>query len=430
MAQIAQAPIAEAPIAEAHSLTPSVEAETSIGWLGSTLTISDLVVESSDLVTLLEHAADDERVDIVRRALQVGAKGLASMGLGLDLSSIEDTVRGLAKTMEHRVHEIVQASVGSLTGALDPGRATSLSAALLKEMGEVRTALLSGLDPDHPASAATSLVARIETLADPDGPLAARLAAMLDIDGPTAPLGRVKQQLLSEIGRLRDEVIADRSLAEGRRIEAERGTRQGFDYEDRVEEWLRAACHGLGGATVERTGDEIGELGARCKVGDFAVTLASGRRIVIEAKQTANISLRGSGGILEELDRAAANRNADFAICISGRDAFPAEAGRFWVDGTRLLVVDDGDDGVMTAVALRWAAATVDAGAAPDAAVDVTTLGDTIQQIKSLASRLSRMARTVTDISSNAGRLRDELGALRSDLLDEVRTAERTLQAG
>jgi hypothetical protein len=46
------------------------------------------------------------------------------------------------------------------------------------------------------------------------------------------------------------------------------------------------------------------------KVGDAALTLPDGTRIAIEAKDSAKVGLTGKDGILEELGRAMANRDA------------------------------------------------------------------------------------------------------------------------
>ena len=161
----------------------------------------------------------------------------------------------------------------------------------------------------------------------------------------------------------------------------------------------------------------------------FDYRLSDGDRIAVEAKNQAQLNLTGRDGILAELDRAMANREAAVAVCISGRDAFPGEVGTFGVYGDRILAVDDGD-GTMTAVALRWALASMARRRNdPGATVDVAALGEHLDRIRTLADRFRTTRRSLTDIGKSVDSVRDALAAMRTDLLDLVDEMQRTVSA-
>jgi hypothetical protein len=148
---------------------------------------------------------------------------------------------------------------------------------------------------------------------------------------------------------------------------------------------------------------------------------------VIEAKNQAVLTLSGRDGILEELDRAMANRRADFAVCVSARDAFPAEVGPFGLYGDRLLVVEDGS-GVLTQVAVRWAARVL-AGRTDGktAEPDPTLVLDRVDRIRALAERFKTGQRSLTAVGKHVDGVRDLLREMRADLLELVDDVAREI---
>ncbi len=113
------------------------------------------------------------------------------------------------------------------------------------------------------------------------------------------------------------------------------------------------------------------------------------------------------------------NRDAQWAVCVSHEDAFPAEVGPFGIYGNRLLVVDDGE-GVLLRAALRWIEASSRATRSGDDTIDVTALDQGLERIRALAQRFSSAKRALSGVRSSVDQVRSELDALRSDLLDLV----------
>jgi hypothetical protein len=244
------------------------------------------------------------------------------------------------------------------------------------------------------------------------------LLGVLDPDADGSVLARLSKSIDERFGEMRDLLMQER----GKQIEADRGTRKGFEYEDAVEQALRETVRSSG-CVVERTARVKGDLGAETLVGDFVVGLASGRRIVIEAKNAARINLTGKDGILEELDRAMANRSADFAICVSAQDAFPKEVGPLGVYGERILIIDEGD-GTMLAVALRLAEMMLEQSSARRATdIDRGFLHDRMQRLRQLAQLFTNNRRSLTDIKTSVENVHGSLEQIRSELLflvDEI----------
>ncbi|MDH3731263.1 MAG: hypothetical protein OES13_09100, partial [Acidimicrobiia bacterium] len=214
------------------------------------------------------------------------------------------------------------------------------------------------------------------------------------------------------------ELFAQLGRDQGRREEALVGTAKGVDFEDVVEERLRTIARSMGGCIVERTSRQGGQLGPEALVGDFVVTLPSGKRLVVEAKNQQRVGLHGANGILTELDKAVANRGGDIAVCVSAVDAFPSEVGPFGRFGEAILVVDDGE-GPLLEAALHWAAALAnhsDDGGGMDAA----SVAVAIDKIRSKARQLSDAKRALTEIGKSVTQVRETLDGMRREIIETV----------
>lgn len=346
------------------------------------------------------------------------------MGLGIDLAEIDDQVKRsiLEATAEARqeVESVLDRARRAFDEQLSPENRTSTVARTLHEFSEWRDGFLARMDPTAGEGETARFLSELAALIGPNGELQSRLDSALDPNADDSALGQLGKILENRFTELRDAVMHQR----GREIESEGGTKKGFDFEDSVEDWLRSAVAGIGGCTVERTSRAKGELSADSLVGDFVITLADGARLVIEAKNTARINLTGKDGILDELDRAIVNRGADFAICVSSQASYPREVGPFGVYGHRLLVVD-GEDGIMTAVAVRWALAALAAERRTRGELDHALFSDRLQRVRQLAQLLSGSRRSLTDITTSVENVRNSLEQLRTELLAVVADLDR-----
>ncbi len=396
--------------------------QTSIQIMEGVVVIDGLRVDDPTVESVLSRHDPSEHEEMVLRMLAVGARGLASMGMGLDLADMDRRVKAtMMEVLEEgrrRVAGTLEELTQTVTGQLDPEQRASTVGRLLTDLEGFRKSLSDLVDPARRDSHAAALLGEMAAMLGPDGPLDTRLRSALDpeTDGSAlaGALRRVEQRL--------EDLHAVLAENRGREVEADRGTAKGFLYEDELEEALRHWARPLG-ALVERTGASAGEVGADL-VGDFVVVTPSGIRIVVEAKNCRTISLNGSGGILAELRRAMDNRSCQGAVCLSRNRSFPAEVGAFGVYGDVVLAVDD-LDGTMLAVAMTWAVqrASLDRTAG-DGLVDVAVVSERVERIRGLAGHLSSSRRALTEIVGSVEKVRGSMDSVRLDLMEAVSDLE------
>ena len=415
-----------------HSIEKAGPAETSAIRLdGDRVTIDGLTVDDPDLAALLTPCSPGSRDDLVRRVLAVGARGLATMGIGLDVAAVDERMRQtlgwLTDDAERRLTIVLEQGTAEMLAQFDPEQRSSVLNRMLGEFIAWRDGFLGRIDPAAEGSHTTEFLTRLAAVVGPEGSLERRIAEALDPNADGSSLATLVASIDERFGELRDLILREQGVAAGRAAEAIRGTAQGVDFEDELEVILRRWAGSAGGCVVERVGRTPGELGAQAAVGDFVVILPDGYRIVVEAKNQATITLGGKEGILAELDRAMANRRADAAVCVSRRDAFPAEVARFGVYGARVLAVDEGD-GLLTAVALQWARARAGAEASGRShRMDVAVVADRIATIRRLADHLRSARAGLTDIRKGVDTLSERLGDLRTEILTQVADVEHEL---
>lgn len=389
---------------------------TSIRITDGAVVIDGVRVEEPCVTAVLERHDHSEYEEVITRMLAVGARGLESMGLGIDLADVDRRMRAtMMEVLEEgrrRVAGTLEELTRTVTGELDPEQRASVVGRLVTDLEGFRQGLANLVDPARRDSHAAALLGEMAALLGPDGPLDTRLRSALDVDNDGSALAGALRRLEQRLDALHGLLAENR----GREREADRGTAKGLAYEDELETSLRRWAGHLG-ALVERTGGSVGEVGSDL-VGDFVVAMPSGIRIVVEAKNCRTISLNGSSGILAELRRAMDNRRCHGAVCLSRNQSFPAEVGAFGVYGDVVLAVDD-PDGTMLAVAMTWAVqrASVDRSLG-DSRIDVGVIADRVERIRGLAAQLSSSRRALTDIAGAVEKVRGSLDSLRLDLLE------------
>ena len=390
-------------------------APPSIDLTAGALVVHGLRIDDPVVVDVVARHEPGQRREALERVLAVGARGVMSMGVGLELGDVDRRVRATVDDAlqigRREMADVVGALRTAVAADLDPDRAASTVGRCLAQMESFRASLEAAVDPGRTDSHTSRLLSEVASMLGAGGTLETRLRSVLDPDADGSALAAVLGRLEQRLDDLHVAVAEER----GRRHEAERGTAKGFTYEDEVETCLRRWAAGAG-AVVERTSTVEGSRGGEL-VGDFVVRLPDGTVIVVEAKDTGSTCLRGTTGILAELQRAADNRGADIAVCLSRSESFPAEVGRFGVYGDAVLAVDDGD-GTMMAVAMTWAMHQARAGRRAADGVDVALLAERARRVGGLATRLSSTKRALTDISASVQKVRDTLETIRVELLE------------
>jgi hypothetical protein len=188
-----------------------------------------------------------------------------------------------------------------------------------------------------------------------------------------------------------------------------RSPASGLDFEDEVEAVLCRLASGYGD-TVARVGTRPGDVG-RSKHGDFVVQLPGGARFVVEAKKrSAPLPLRGDRGVLAMLEASMLNRNASFAVAVAKeQSAFAKEVGAFNdYDGDKVLC-RLGERGELLEVAYRWARATLLMASADHGRIDVSLVGDALDETRRALRELARIEAKAKAIAQGADEIRSVL---------------------
>lgn len=311
--------------------------------------LEEIECRDGDVVGFMGELTEAERPEAVCRALSLGVAGLRSVSARADVDQVERGFEQLKREFQR------------------------------------------AFDPERKSSYLGQLTEAVDGYLGDDGAVASAVAENGD---------QVVKTILDNITQLRDAVITNIATA----VERDKGTAKGGDFETEVEDVLCRVARAYGDG-VTNVAAEAGEAG-RSKRGDFVVTLAEGPRFTIESKNRSTITLRGSNGILAELDASMLNRQADFAIAVSkSADALPKEVGAFNAYDEDKVVCAYGDDGAMLEVAYRWARTQLLLGLEePESDVDVdavrSSLDDARQAVVELA-KIKAKASTITETAND-----------------------------
>lgn len=410
--------------------SPTGRTDDRISLEGDFTTVRSLRIDDPLVANLLSRHQVGERAEVFSRMVSIGARGMVSMGLGLELADVDRRVRmtvadALEEGRRHMGQSLTELQQ-AVTGSLDPDHRASVVGRCLTELEAFRAGLADSIDPRNSDSNAAALLHEMNAMLGPGGILDQRLRTALDPETDGSALAGALRRLEQRLDALHVAVAEGR----GRESEALRGTAKGFEYEDRVEERLRRWARGRG-ATVERTSTVNGERGLDL-AGDFVVLMPGGARIVVETKNSSSISLNGGGGILVELRRALDNRRAEAAVCLSRQAAFPAEVGPLGIYGDLVLAVDDPEDADDTMLTVALAIAVQRAEQARDtvSTIDPATITERLERIRSLATQLSSSKRSLTDIGGAVEKVKLSLEAIRIDMLETAADIQLAVRHG
>ncbi|MDH3250738.1 MAG: hypothetical protein OEQ47_17345, partial [Acidimicrobiia bacterium] len=178
---------------------------------GTTIRLDGFVFDDPTLASLLADLSAERRIEMVGRVLTVGARGLVTMGLGVDLGEVDErvrtAVRQAAEEAERRFTTTVNDASRAMSGQLDPNLRDSLVARSLEDFTEWRDDFLAALDPNSVDSHTRLLLENLESLVGPDGLMETRLHAMLDPSGEESALGQLGDSITRQLADLRDLIM-------------------------------------------------------------------------------------------------------------------------------------------------------------------------------------------------------------------------------
>ncbi len=363
--------------------------------------------ESDGLVKVLEGqlrgVMDDGHQELVRALDPLAEDGAVARFL----RSLREELKGAD---EDRAKQLATA-----LAALDANDENSLLSRLVRETHHARRDVLEAVNPERPGSPLEVLKTSLTKL-------------LQEQSTNQAAMARKQEDRQIEFEKEVREALA---RIETKRAQGMKSTRGGFDFEDAVLAFLKAATQGAA-CVLDSTGSTTGV--GRCKKGDAVLRFTAesafeGAGVVFEAKRDASYTVQKA---IDELDAARKNRDAVAGVFVMAKshatDSFPSFA-RY---GNNVLVTwDDQDSATDTYLhaAVMLGMALVSRNKTVGEEGDIAALRDIESRIEAELSRLDKMEKLSGGIRKNADGIGDEIRKGRKALGLLVRKAQSTLRA-
>jgi hypothetical protein len=382
-------------------------------------TLARQVGENSLLFQRLSPTESNGLVKVLEGHLRaVMGEGHAELVRALDPLAEDGAVARFLRSLREELQgadEDRQKQLSVALASLDANDEQSLLSRLVRETERSRSAVLSAVNPEDPASPMAMLKASLSNLLQ---------------EQSASQLALVKRQEERQV-QFEKEVREALVRMETRRSQELKSTRGGLVFEDAVVAFVQTATQGAP-CVFEATGATAGM--GRSKKGDAVVRFThesafAGAGVVFEAKQEGSYSVQKA---LDELDAARRNRHAAAGVFVLARshasDVFP----RFARYGNNVLVVWDDQDpqtdaylhaAILLGVGLVTRNSTVgDEG-------DITALRDIEKRIEDELVRLEKMEKHSETIRKNVDGISDEVRKAQKKLDLLLRNARATLTA-
>jgi hypothetical protein len=384
--------------------------------IGDRLVVDGLVVEDECAVRLVREREKkgDDPVRVVRDAVEIGARVLDREQAGANAEFVKTEFEKASKEVQQEFTEKARTIAGffeeqfSAVFGEDDGQ---LAKELERRFGDGSAVSVQNRVREAVAETLTKSredLVRQFSSADERNPLADfKSAAVREIQQAASRSDNTQRVLLEKLAELQKELQGlrdEKNKLEEVEAERERGTAKGRSFEEAVFAAVDAIAAAQGD-DAEAVGDLTEATG---KVGDIVVSLdacngpARGR-IVIEAKDR-RLSRPGA---LAELDKAMAERSADFAVLVvPTEEEVPAklEALREY-NGDKLVVALDPDSGTLALeLGYRLARARVLMKRSDADGIDAGALRSTIERGLAALADERRVKQQLTGAKGNIER--------------------------
>jgi hypothetical protein len=322
----------------------SAAGQASVVLDGEAVVVRELIETDRTVVALVRDSDDPEAA--VHQLLGVGGRVTALTRTTMD----SEVVRHAFETMREEIHDGNSAALGELkytmSGFLDPEDGV-LARSLKAGREDLERALGEAVDPDS----RRSIVGKVEAALEQRTKAALQqLGQLLDPADEAGPVGRYNAALLkgfrAELSSVRELVVQlseKIAVQQAERALMERTSIKGGSFNDAVHQTI-AAIAARHGDTPEMTNDALGACGN--KKGDEVITVdptdtgGHTARFVLENK-TGRLSMAAT---LRELEEAMANREAQAAIAVFGREEHAPASVPFMHAGCKAIVVFDREE--------------------------------------------------------------------------------------
>lgn len=376
------------------------------------LWLEQVVIEDSDVIKFFTSIKADEGEEIeslyqdyLLRALKIGVMAIQRSQTQVDIDAIRHEFDELHQQMDR-----------------------SLDAIFNKDRGDLITSMVKYLGEDGKMSRL------LEDTLTGDG---SQFSRLLDYTEQQSPLKKLHETLEKKFKEIEDRVIEVQKQITGEQRaeeEAERGTRQGVEFEVILGNILDDQSRPFN--------DVVSSVGLRAedggsKKGDLLIEVnpqdTDGKKavILVEAKRNAGKTIGGKNGILAEIDCAKLARQADFAIAVYSEDACPAEVGGLRDYGNNRVICSipsDGSEHLALDLAYRlarievcWQMRHASGG------IDRVQVSGAMKMIQEKLKNFTGIKQKASNMKSMAEGLRTELDVLEQDIKKYVDQVLREL---
>ena len=405
--------------------------QTAVSLTADRLVVEHLELGDPDLVRFVSERPEDDRPELIERALRIGLLAVRDAGLTVNVDVIEKEFGRLVAQVDERNERASQALAQALRDSFseDGGKLPRTLERFLGDQGALRKLVADLFDESRRDSAIGRLNDLLGRYFDGDG---SRLAQMLDPTRMGSPLYQFRSEISKGFEDLAGRIQALEKVADARESERAKSAAKGIDFEDVLERLLGEISGGLGDA-VERTGTLPGET-IKAKKGDFVLTVDPSRtrgadlRVVIESKDRA-MSTRQ---VIEELAAARQNRSAQAAVIVFTPQHAPANVDPLAIVGRDVWCVLDpaAPDRLPLECAVRLSRIfALDALRDRPVEVDVAAVDHALDGIRTQLSAIQGMKASLTSITTATGKVSADLDGMRIGILRSVTQIEEELKA-
>lgn len=379
------------------------------------LEIKELIIQDSDLSSILLDIPEEDREEIIRKALKIGLVALKGASTTEKVDYIEKEFNKLKVNVEDSMRTTDESIKNNLEKVFsDKGLLKSALEDYLGEGGKLKDLF----DEKQKDSAIGKISEIMSKHFDGDGSVVKKL---LDSNNPDSPLYLLKKDLMDTLKNIETSVTVKAKTEEL----LSKTPQKGFDYQalvayevDKIARILEDNVVDVGstqGNTIKsKKGDIISKVNPKNTNGKEI-------ELVFEAKDE-KLSL---GSTLIQLDSAKTNRGADAAIMVfSSIENSPNECGTFRVyDKERIVCVLDKDsiDPTMlqaaykVAIALAYIRRVKDEKI--DEAVDIDRIMSNVNGIREKIKTFSNIKTSLTSVNTYIGNVQSTLDILKTDLI-------------
>jgi ElaB/YqjD/DUF883 family membrane-anchored ribosome-binding protein len=410
----------------------------------SGIRIVDVEVPSRDVAEYVRALPQDEQVQMVVRAVEVGVFCLERAQAGQDLEFVRRQIDGLLNGVQRALDKIpdetqkqVAAKIGTGEGqVLAPVQSlvNEVSKAAGDKIQEIRKLLQEDIDPTKETSSLGKALRALREMLDPkrtDSIQGCLEAAVRQVTADSGALAKaVKDSVGETLKPLEDKVNDLAKEVRGREAAAEalEGTTQkGRTYEDEAVQVLQTWSQGLG-VEVEHVGPDNRPGDVLLVMKDQSVNGVA-LRIVVEARDRQEAV--GRMVISKTASESMAERSAHAAIYVSkSRSGLGNEVGD-WAEGT----VEQGrwvactHEHLITGVRFLVVQARLQALRTATPSVDTASIEAQIQRIRTTLGRVKTINAKVTELRGSADEIRCQAEAVRDEIRSALSEIEEALRS-